>query len=290
MKLAIRNLEDVSDFEKLSLTDFSYSRMDTYKMCPSKYFYTYIQKGGVLKEYRGDEVLSGTLTDLEYFKKAVKSKLEGDYSNKYKQTLLYLSSEFEKTLSCSKIKEDNIKGFLNNQPSKASYNSVRRHLSALISEAVNFGMDSNPIAKVKAKKAKAHLNKPFEDISAILNEIKVFNYNLYLCCIMTYGCLLRPHREVRELTWGDFTADLSYIKLSGSRNKSGRNRIVPVPSYIKELLNKGDNNLNIFTGTTKAPNPDYFKTIWGRFKKVSKLLEQDPNTLQFQTHRGYRNL
>lgn len=44
MKLAIRNLEDISDFEKLSLTDFSYSRIDTYKMCPSKYFYTYIQK------------------------------------------------------------------------------------------------------------------------------------------------------------------------------------------------------------------------------------------------------
>jgi integrase len=98
---------------------------------------------------------------------------------------------------------------------------------------------------------------------------------------MTYGCLLRPHREVRELTWGDFTADLSYIKLSGSRNKSGRNRIVPVPSYIKELLNKGDNNLNIFTGTTKAPNPDYFKTIWGRFKKVSKLLEQDQTLYSF---------
>ena len=232
-------------------------------------------KGGVLKEYRGDEVLSGSLTDLEYFRKAVKSKLEGDYSNKYKQTLLYLSSEFEKTLPCSRITEDSIRGFLTNQPSKASYNSVRRHLSALISEAVNLGMDSNPMAKVKAKKSKANLNKPFEDVSAILNEIKAFNHNLYLCCIMTYGCLLRPHREVRELTWGDFTADLSYIKLSGSRNKSGRNRIVPVPSYIKELLNKGDNNLNIFTGTINAPNPDYFKCIWGRFKKVSKLLEQD---------------
>ena len=247
--------------------------------------YTYIQKGGVLKEYRGDEVLSGTLTDLEYFKKAVKSKLDGEYSNKYKQTLLYLSFEFEKTLSCSKITEGSIRGFLNNQPSKASYNSVRRHLSALISEAVNFGMDSNPMAKVKAKKAKAHLNKPFDDISIILKEIKTFNYNLYLCCIMTYGCLLRPHREVRELTWGDFTVDLSYIKLSGSRNKSGRNRIVPVPSYIRELLNKGDNNLNIFTGTTKAPNPDYFKTIWGRFKKVSKLLEQDQTLYSFR-HSG----
>ena len=98
----------------------------------------------------------------------------GDYSNKYKQTLLYLSSEFEKTLSCSRITEDSIRGFLTNQPSKASYNSVRRHLSALISEAVNLGMDSNPMAKVKAKKSKANLNKPFEDIPAILNEIKDF--------------------------------------------------------------------------------------------------------------------
>lgn len=44
MKLEIRSINEVSDFEKLSLTDFSYSRIDTYKMCPSKYFYTYIQK------------------------------------------------------------------------------------------------------------------------------------------------------------------------------------------------------------------------------------------------------
>ena len=35
-------------------------------------------------------------------------------------------------------------------------------------------MDSNPMAKVKAKKSKANLNKPFEDVSAILNEIKDF--------------------------------------------------------------------------------------------------------------------
>lgn len=67
---------------------------------------------------------------------------------------------------------------------------------------------------------------------------------------MTFSCPLKPHREVRKLTWGDFTAELSYIKLSLSRNKSGRNKIVNVPSYIKALFNKGDNNLNIFTGTT----------------------------------------
>ena len=44
MKISIRDLKEVSELEKLSLTDFSYSRIDTYKMCPSKYFYTYIQK------------------------------------------------------------------------------------------------------------------------------------------------------------------------------------------------------------------------------------------------------
>lgn len=43
-KLKIRSHEEISDFEKLTITDFSYSRLDTYKMCAAKYFYSYIQK------------------------------------------------------------------------------------------------------------------------------------------------------------------------------------------------------------------------------------------------------
>ena len=93
--------------------------------------------------------------------------------------------------------------------------------------------------------------------------------------------MLRPHREVRELKWSDFSDDLCYIHLSGHRNKSGKNRIVPVPIYIRQLLIKGHSQHNIFTGTTKPLNHDYFKTLWGRFKRVSKLLEPDPNTLLF---------
>ena len=42
--IKIRLIDDLTDLEKLALVDFSYSRLDTYKMCPSKYFYTYIQK------------------------------------------------------------------------------------------------------------------------------------------------------------------------------------------------------------------------------------------------------
>ena len=66
---------------------------------------------------------------------------------------------------------------------------------------------------------------------------------------MTYGCLLRPYREIRELKWFDFSDDLSYIHLSGNRNKSGRNRIVSVPSYVREILVKGEPKDNIFSGT-----------------------------------------
>ena len=102
---------------------------------------------------------------------------------------------------------------------------------------------------------------------------------------MTYGCLLRPHREIRELTWGDFSEDLSYIHLSGHRNKSGRNRIVPVPSYIKQILVKGEPNDNVFSGRSQPLNEDYFKTLWSRFKAQSKLLEQGQTLYSFR-HSG----
>lgn len=43
-KIDIKTISDLDPLQILSLNDFSYSRLDTYKMCPSKYFYTYIQK------------------------------------------------------------------------------------------------------------------------------------------------------------------------------------------------------------------------------------------------------
>jgi integrase len=102
---------------------------------------------------------------------------------------------------------------------------------------------------------------------------------------LTYGCLLRPHREVRELTWGDFSNDLSFITLSGYRNKSGKNRIVPVPSFIKHFLHKKGLDDNVFTGEQKSRNPDYFKTLWSRFKKRSKVLKEGQTLYSFR-HSG----
>ncbi len=178
-------------------------------------------------------------SDKQYLKLALDNKLKGEYSDKYKSMLRFVYDGFVSYLTDENITSNNIKSYLNQYALGVSYNTIKRHLNVLINEARNIGMNSNPMESIKAKKTKAKLHKPYKDINLILNEIKLFNDNLYLCCLMTYGCLLRPHREIRELKWSDFSDDLGYIHLSGNRNKSGKNRIVPVPIYIRELLIKG---------------------------------------------------
>ena len=224
-------------------------------------------------------------SDVEYFKLALDNKLKGDYSDKYKSMLRFVYDGFLFHLTDEKITSNDVKSYLNHYALGVSYNTIKRHLSVLINEARNIGMNSNPMEGIKAKKTKAKLHKPYNDIRLILDEIKLFNDNLYLCCLMTYGCLLRPHREIRELKWSDFSDDLDYIHLSGNRNKSGKNRIVPVPTYVRDILVKGQPHHNIFTDTTRPLNEDYFKTLWGRFKRVSKLLEQDQTLYSFR-HTG----
>jgi integrase len=203
-------------------------------------------------------------SDIECFKSALDTKINGEYSDKYKSMLRFVYDGFLFHLTDEKITSNDVKSYLNHYALGVSYNTIKRHLSVLINEARNIGMNSNPMEGIKAKKTKAKLHKPYNDIRLILDEIKLFNDNLYLCCLMTYGCLLRPHREIRELKWSDFSDDLDYIHLSGNRNKSGRNRIVPVPSYVRDILVKGEPHHNIFSGRQQPLNEDYFKTLWSR--------------------------
>jgi len=224
-------------------------------------------------------------SDIEYLRMALDTKQCGNYSDKYKEMLRFVFNGFVSHLRNENITSNDVKSYLNQYVSGVSYNTLKRHLNVLINEARAIGMSGNPMEGLKAKKTKAKLHKPYKDIGAILDEVKSYNHNLFLCCLLTYGCLLRPHREVRGLRWNDFSNDLSYIHLSGSRNKSGKNRIVPVPIYIRNELQKGHDLHNIFTGKEKPLNKSYFNTLWGRFKRVSKLIEQDQTLYSFR-HSG----
>ena len=56
-------------------------------------------------------------------------------------------------------------------------------------------------------------------------------------------------------------------------------------NYFRGNLLQGDKTYNIFNGNSKTYNLSYFKTIWGRFKKVSKLLKYDLTLYSFR-HSG----
>ena len=247
--------------------------------------YNYLINGGVLESYRNNEIISGKLTDKDYLNRALKTKLKGTYSNKYKKMLQGVYNAITTVMNGNVLTPVHVNLYLDKYSSGVSYNTIRRHLNVLINEAIRQGMEQNSLLNIKSKKAKAILNKPFKEIAKTLDDIKAYNSNLYLCCLMTYGCLLRPHREIRELTWSDFSDDLKYIHLSGNRNKSGRNRIVPVPTYVRDVLVKGEPHHNIFSGKRQPLNQDYFKTLWSRFKRQSTLIEQGQTLYSFR-HSG----
>ena len=193
----------------------------------------------------------------------------------------YESEQQIKNLTLDKLQPSHIRNFLVRPNwSAKTQRTVKSTLSPLLTE-----FKPHLVQSVKLKKPTSTLHKPFDNINEILEAIKAYNKQLYLCCLMTYGCLLRPHREIRELTWSDFSDDLTYIHLSGNRNKSGRNRIVPVPKYIKEILIRGEPHHNIFSGKPQPLNNDYFKTLWSRFKRQSNVLEQGQTLYSFR-HTG----
>ena len=247
--------------------------------------YNFILSGKLVDGFRKKSLEKSRVSDIGYLKSALDNKLKGEYSSKYKSMLRFTFNKFSEEIRDENITSNRVNNFLNKYTSAVSYNTLKRHLNVLINDAKSLGLDSNPMELIKSRKSKAKLHKPYENIKALLDDIKLFNRNLYICCLMTYGCLLRPHREIRELKWGDFSEDLTQINLSGSRNKSGRNRIVPVPYYIREILSRGDYSNNIFSNNTNSYNPEYFKTLWSRYKKKSCLIDGNQTLYSFR-HSG----
>ena len=225
------------------------------------------------------------LSSIELFDSLITSKLKEPLSKTYKNTLTKLVGCLRNEL----VNKGGIsKQFLINIPSKytnnTSYNTTRRHLNVLVNYLHEHGFDVQK-PTLKTRKQNETLHKPINDVKGLLDEVCCFNKNLHLCCLLTYCCLLRPHQEIRRLKWSDFSEGLKTISLSGGKVKSKRNRVVPVPIYIRELLVKGQPHHNIFTDTIRPLNEDYFKTLWSRFKRVSKLLEQDQTLYSFR-HSG----
>ena len=83
---------------------------------------------------------------------------------------------------------DLVRSYQNN----TSFNTVRRHVNVLLNHLSDNGFRVEKCS-LRPRKQVEVLHKPIDNLPEVLEELQAFNYNLYLCCLLTYGCLLRPH-------------------------------------------------------------------------------------------------
>ncbi len=192
---------------------------------------------------------------------AIGQKMKMEYSNRYKKDLTsaykkvteYLILKDYKKLMLSEFDVSIIKDLLNHiSSSKRVQLNYKQNYSSLLTEYIEKYKLANPFRLIKLVKQEEVLHKPIKDIKLVFEELRVTNRNLHLCCLLAYGCLLRPHREIRNLTWGNFNEDCSFISLSGAQNKGKKNRIVPVPKFVQQYLEKGNEEHNIFTNSLQV--------------------------------------
>ena len=234
---------------------------------------------------RNDYSFSKRIDSLEMFNSLMSAKLSEPLSFRYRNTLSDLAAKLRKELIRSgEISVSFLDRIVLRHSNNTSFNTTRRHLNVLVNYLCDNGFPIDK-SKLKTRKQEEVLHKPINDVSGVLELVKSYSNNLHICCLLTYGCLLRPHQEIRLLKWGDFSDDLSHIRLSGARVKSKRNRVVPVPLYVRKQLVKGNSNDNIFTGSSKPYNRSYFSLVWKRFKRLYKEINGDVTLYSFR-HTG----
>ena len=224
-------------------------------------------------------------TNLEFYDSLVKKKLSENLSIVYLKALKAISKSLRnKLISKGYIPNEYVDSLSLRYHNNTSYNTTRRHVNVLVNYLHENGFDIKQ-SKLKSRKQTETLHKPIENVKELLESIKMFSGDLYICCLLTYSCLLRPHQEIRLLKWKDFTSDLSHIRLSGDQVKSKHNRIVPVSPKIREILTKKEGYVNIFTGHVKPYSRSYFTQLWRRFKRVNPKVDKGITIYSFR-HSG----
>jgi len=123
MTLKIKSIEELDHFQKFTLSEFSYSRIDTYEMCPSKYFFSYIKKeprrfnapavlGNIVHSVLEDCISKDSDLDIGQMKKLYKDNLLSyDPAGKIPKELVDVGDEIvEEFFDLNKNKKFNVYG------------------------------------------------------------------------------------------------------------------------------------------------------------------------------------
>jgi integrase len=233
-------------------------------------------------------VVAGSKTLLD---DALASKLQQGLSESYSRKLTWIVKHLKRFLKGQQSNPKRLAAFINESHwTPATRTIIRRHLIAFEKEMEKYGYEGSIKTLTSKTRTEERLHKPFKNVEAVLDEISLFDARLHLCCLLAFGCLLRPHREIRLLTWADISDDFGQVSLGGNQNKGKRNRIVPIGAYIQPYLRafkciNSASDDNVFSGNKRPYNRDYFKTLWSRYKKQTKLLKQGQTLYSFR-HTG----
>lgn len=246
------------------------------------------------------KVRSDVLTTQYVLKKALENKESLNLNHNYLRNLRYIYhafinflNEVERNSSITLINRQRVQEFLlQYNTSGTYYMNKRRDLGVLFSQvAKDFEIEVPSIKSTDRLKSKPNLHKIYSDeqLNPVLAFLKQHHPNLHLCCLISYGCLLRPHQEVRMLTKGHFHNNFTEIHLSAKENKSGRHRIVYVPDYVQaiiiSLVEDIDGNRNIFSKGLIPFNEAYFSTAWKRMWSMMakiNLVEENHTIYSFR--------
>ena len=141
-----------------------------------------LSSGFTLKNVK--QPLKPLKNDLDYISWALEIKLKENYSKKYHKMLKYCF-KLIKDQNSKLITQSIMETILNSGISNTSFNTYRRHFNALINKAKELGMESNPMANIKSKRAESKLHKPIGNLKEILRDLRLFNNNLHLCALLT---------------------------------------------------------------------------------------------------------
>lgn len=231
------------------------------------------------------EIIQTTETLL---RDALQKKLDSDLSRTYKRNLRLIHNDFIAFLTPSELQSSiaeiptiRVEKFLTKYKSSGTYYMNKRRDLGVLFSSVGRMIDQTltSVKKTESRRVKARLHKAYdkEQLKPILGYLKEHHYNMYLCCLITYSCWLRPHEEVRMLSKEHFKNNNSEIHLSGDENKSLKVRVVYIPDYVQaelnQILNKLNSCDNIFTRTNRPYNDAYFNTQWKR--AWNKMFEKD---------------
>ncbi len=233
--------------------------------------------------------------------RAISNKKQSNLSSRYVEELEGYVKKLKAYLTESELNDDishlsrsRIQEFMNRFNSSASYYmTARRHIKTIFSEIGKLEeFNTSIVTNTDKRKATPKLHKVYteQQRSDVLAFLKQHHPNLHLCCLMSYGCLLRPHNEIRLLKRNHFKNDIREIHLAGHENKGKKIRIVPIPNYVREILLCKLEGLapedNLFSEETSPYNLNYFSTAW---KRMFKLMEKEGIIEKNQTIYSFRH-